>query len=81
MEYACKTNIIVKALARDAKPDHATIAHFISSQAEGVKDLFSQVLLKCYALGLIGGKLFAMRRRSGPERLKSWGRRRAALKH
>jgi transposase len=52
IEYACKTNIIVKALARDAEPDRDTIAHFISSQAEAVKDLFAQVLLKCYALGL-----------------------------
>jgi hypothetical protein len=34
IEYACKTNIIIKALARDAELDHDTIAHFISSQAE-----------------------------------------------
>ncbi|MDR1469268.1 MAG: hypothetical protein LBT00_08235 [Spirochaetaceae bacterium] len=60
IEYACKTNIIVKALARDAEPNHDTIARFISSQAEAVKDLFAQVLLKCYALGLIGGELFAI---------------------
>ncbi|MDR1469735.1 MAG: transposase [Spirochaetaceae bacterium] len=60
IEYACKTNIIVKALARDAEPDHDTIAHFISSQAEAVKGLFAQVLLTCYALGLIGGELFAI---------------------
>jgi transposase len=58
--YACKTNIIVKALARDAEPDHDTIAHFISSRAEAVKELFAQVLLKCYGLGLIGGELFAI---------------------
>jgi transposase len=25
-EYACKTNMVVKALARDAEPDHDTIA-------------------------------------------------------
>jgi transposase len=60
IEYACKTNVIVKALARDAEPDHDTIAHFISSQAEAAKGLFAQVLLKCYALGLIGGELFAI---------------------
>jgi hypothetical protein len=60
MEYACKTTIIVKALAGDAEPDHATIAYFISSQAEAVKKLFSQVLCQCYALGLIGGDLFAI---------------------
>jgi hypothetical protein len=60
IEYACKTNIIVKALARDAEPDHDTVAHFISSQAPAVKDFFAQVLLKCYAPGLTGGELFAI---------------------
>jgi transposase len=60
IEYACKTNIVVKVLARDAEPDHDTIAHFISSQGEAVKGLFAQVLLKCHALGLIGGELFAI---------------------
>jgi transposase len=60
IEYACKTNIIVKALARDAEPDHGAIARFISSQAEAVKDLFARVPLKCHALGLTGGELFAI---------------------
>jgi transposase len=60
MEYACKTNITVKALAWDAEPDHATIAHFVSSRAEAVKELFAQVLTQCYALNLIGGDLFAI---------------------
>ncbi|MDR2796891.1 MAG: hypothetical protein LBB80_00935 [Treponema sp.] len=32
----------------------------MSSQAEAVKDLFSQVRLKCYALGLIGEERFAI---------------------
>jgi hypothetical protein len=41
----------VKALARDAEPDHDTIAHFISSQPEAVQDLFGQVLLTCDSLG------------------------------
>jgi transposase len=60
IEYARKTNIGVKALARDAEPDHDTIAHFISSQAEAVNGLFAQVLLKCYALGLTGAELFVI---------------------
>jgi transposase len=60
IEYACKTNITVKALAWDAEPDHATIVHFISSQAEAVKELFAQVLAQCYGLGLMGGDLFAI---------------------
>jgi transposase len=40
IECACKTNVIIKAPARDVEPDHDTIAHFISSQAEAVKGLF-----------------------------------------
>jgi transposase len=59
LEYACKTNIVVQVLARDAEPDHDTIAHFISSQAEAVKKLVAQVLLKWYAMGLVGGALVA----------------------
>jgi transposase len=60
IEQACKANIIVKALARDGEPDHDTIAHFISSQAQAVQELFSHVLFECHALGLIGGELFAI---------------------
>jgi transposase len=36
IEYACKSNIVIKALAWDAEPDHDTIAHFISSQAGAI---------------------------------------------
>jgi transposase len=36
------------------------MAHFISRQAEGVKELFAQTLLKCYALGLVDSELFAL---------------------
>jgi hypothetical protein len=45
VEHACKTNITIKAPARDAEPDHATIADFIPGRAEAVKELFSQILL------------------------------------
>ena len=58
IEQACTTNSVVKALARDAEPDHDTIAHCISSQAEA--DLFSPVLFKCHGLGLVGGDVFAV---------------------
>jgi transposase len=60
LAYACKTNSRVQALARDAQTDLDTIAHLISSQAEAVKEIFAQTLLKWYALGLIGGELFAI---------------------
>jgi transposase len=62
IECACKTNTIVKALARNAEPDRDTIARFISTQTEAVKDLFAQATLKCYALELTGGELFTIDR-------------------
>jgi transposase len=60
MEKACKTNIIVKALAEDCEPDHDTLANFISTNSEAVKDLFTQVLLQCDELELITGEMFAI---------------------
>ena len=60
IEKACRDNIIVKALAEDTEPDHDTIATFISTNSEAVKDLFSQVLLKCSELKLITGEMFAI---------------------
>jgi transposase len=60
IEAACVENIVVKALAADAEPDHATIAHFISSNAERFGEVFSQVTLYCGELGLIGGDMFAI---------------------
>ena len=60
IERACKDNIIVKALADDFEPDHDTIATFISTNNEAVKDLFTQVLLKCSKLKLITGEMFAI---------------------
>jgi transposase len=47
IERACKDNIITKALAEDLEPDHDTIASFISTNNEEVKELFGQVLFKC----------------------------------
>jgi len=60
IERACKENIMVKALAEDTEPDHDTIATFVSTNSEAVKDLFVQVLLQCAELGLINGEMFAI---------------------
>src|SRR5215510_5404767 len=60
IEKACKDNVIVKALAEDFEPDHDTIAAFISTNSEAVKDLFTQVLLQCAELKLITGEMFAI---------------------
>jgi len=60
MEKACKNNIIVKTLAGDEEPDHATIAVFISTNSEEVKDLFVKVLMQCQELNLITGEMAAI---------------------
>jgi len=60
IEQACKNNIIAKALAEDSEPDHDTIATFISTNSDAVKDLFTQVLLQCSELKLITGEMFAI---------------------
>jgi hypothetical protein len=51
-------NIIVKA--SDAEPGHATIAGFISSNNTGFTKVFTEVVLKCAELDLIGGDMFAI---------------------
>ena len=60
IEKACKENIIIKALAEDSEPDHDTIATFITTNSESVKDLFAQVLMQCSELKLITGEMFAI---------------------
>ena len=60
IEKACRENIIAKALAEELEPDHDTIATFITSNNESVKELFTQVVLQCSQLGLISGEMFAM---------------------
>ena len=59
IEKTCKANITAKALAKDAEPDHDTIATFISTNSEAVSDLFTQVVMQCGELGLITGEMFA----------------------
>jgi transposase len=60
IENACQDNITVKALAENTEPDHSTIAAFISSNNEAIKNLFAQILLQCSRLKLITGEMFAI---------------------
>ena len=60
IETACRENMVVKALAEDHEPDHSSIAAFISTNGEGTRDLFAQVLFKCAELKLITGEMFAI---------------------
>ena len=60
IERACKNNIILKSLSGDSEPDHGTIAAFVSTNSEAVKDLFTQVLMQCDELELITGEMYSL---------------------
>jgi len=60
IEWCCQTNIIFKALSCDTVPHFTTIAHFISSHADEIENIFEQILLICDEQGLLGHELFAI---------------------
>ena len=60
IERACQENIIFMALSYGYAPDHSTIAQFISSMQVEVQSLFSNILLVCEELGLLGGTHFSL---------------------
>ena len=61
LETACRQNIVFMALTCGQRPDHSTIAEFVSGMGEErISSLFSQVLLVCEEEGLLGGTHFAI---------------------
>lgn len=61
LEAACKQNVIFMALTCGEKPDHSTIADFVSGMEAGLlTNLFVQVLLVCLEEGLLSGTHFAI---------------------
>ena len=60
LERACFENITFMALACGQKPDHSTIAAFVSSLDYEVEHLFTQVLLVCEEENLLGGTNFSL---------------------
>ena len=60
IEGLCRENITFMALSADLQPDHSTLADFISRSPEAIADLFSQIVLTCDQLGLIGKDMFAI---------------------
>ncbi len=60
IERACQENVTFMALACGAKPDHSTIAAFVSSMKQGILPLFRDILLVCEQEGLLGGTVFAL---------------------
>jgi transposase len=60
IERACRENVVFMALSCGVKPDHSTIAGFVSSMKGEIAPLFRDVLLVCEEEGLLGGTFFAL---------------------
>jgi transposase len=60
IERACCENVTFMALACGQRPDHSTIAAFVSSMRDEIVPLFRDVLLVCEEMDLLGGTFFAL---------------------
>ena len=60
VEKACKENIAFMALSCGQRPDHSTIAAFVSCMKDEIVPLFRDVLLVCEEMNLLGGTMFAL---------------------
>jgi len=60
LERACKENITFMALSCEQRPDHSTIAAFVSSLDKEIEQLFTKVLLICDEENLLGGTHFSL---------------------
>jgi len=57
---ACEHNIQFIALSGDARPSYTHIAKFVRELGPQIQELFSQVLITCDRLQLIGRQMFAI---------------------
>ena len=63
IERACCENVTFMALSGNQRPDHSTIATFVSSMKDQILPLFCDILLVCEQESLLGGRdLFCLRR-------------------
>jgi len=60
LEQACRENVVFMALACGQRPDHSTIAAFVSSMKSEILPLFRDVLMVCEESFLLGGTFFAL---------------------
>lgn len=60
IERTCQENVTFMALACGQRPDHSTIAAFVSSMKDEILPLFRDILLVCEEEGLLGGTVFAL---------------------
>ena len=60
IERACRENVTFMVLSCTQKPDHSTIATFVSSMKDEILPLFRDILLVCEEEDLLGGTFFAI---------------------
>ena len=60
IERACCENVTFIAMSCNQRPDHSTIATFVSTMKDQIKPLFRDVLLVCEQEHLLGGTFFAI---------------------
>jgi transposase len=60
IERACRENVTFVALSCGQRPDHSTIAAFVSLMRDEILSLFRDVLLVCEEMDLLGGTFFAL---------------------
>jgi transposase len=60
IEQACRQNVQFMAMSGDSAPSYTHIAKFVRELGEQIRPLFTQVLMTCDRLGLIGRELFAI---------------------
>jgi transposase len=57
---ACEENVVFMALSADTRPHFTTISNFVSNMNYQVHDIFTDVLMYCNQIGLIGKNMFAI---------------------
>lgn len=60
IERACEQNVLFMAVSGDARPSYTHIARFVRELGPQIGALFTQVLMTCDRLGLIGKTMFAI---------------------
>jgi transposase len=60
IERACCENVTFMAMSCNQRPDHSTIAAFVSSMKGEILPLFRDILLVCEEENLLGGTFFAL---------------------
>ena len=60
IERACCENVLFMAMSCNQRPDHSTIAAFVSSMKDQILPLFCDILLVCEQENLLGGTFFAV---------------------